>query len=429
MESQDNNEQVIGQENHMNEPSSLPLSDQNRIDERFIDDTNLVTQRNVIQQDLTLLDNRWIKFLSQASLRNFYTEMNAKPFMEREVIPGTITFLTFAKQLKDSQIEKSFDEIRKRGTTYLFTSTVGANLSEWSIWIYSIKDEAYTDLYSQWTSPLALDIPSLFQRQIMSGEHTPEEQRSFIDQNQTDPVQIKYSAETTEPSIHESGMDETAHVYTAINEHTSNSEILDESLFIESRQPSPYQPSHEISDNNDTSGSILVHSRARNHSLAKIHETVRIPVIFTDLYLNLLNKLHNEYQSLLKTYKTVTKIQGFNDDNNLKVFKMLLIYARSTQPPFRQSKRRPDRPVLHLELFFDQLISEDRIIRDVRIELKHYIEGTVLNADRYSAIINNALQVRLKLFKAQGVQAASEDPEINEVTTVTESGSKTIVKW
>jgi len=375
--------------------SSLSLSNSLRIDERPIAVQNRIDN---------IYDHKWIKFHSQSDLRRFYVEINSRPIIEREITPGTITPLIFARQLRDLQIEESFNEVKRSGTTYLLTGTTGARLSEWSNWIYSIREEAYTDLYNQRQPQLEYENENLSQHHQMQREQTPDDQRSFVDNNHIDPVIIKYTIETTEPSIHENGMDDTAHTYSPANENRTEDEQSEENLFIESRLPSPTQSTYEISNNYDTSGSLLVHSRARNFSLAKLHETVKLPVIFTDLFLNLLNRLHNEYQSLLKTFKSITKFERFNDDDNLRVFKMLLLYARSTQPPFRYSTHKIDTPVLHLELFFDPLISEDRIIHDVRFDLKYYIENTILNADRYSAFINNVLNVRLKLFKIQGIQ-------------------------
>jgi len=383
------------QDNNENSLISLSLSNSLRIDERII-----------VIPDHTddIHDHKWIKFHSQSSLRQFYVEINSRPIIEREITPGTITPLIFAKQLRDSQIEESFDEIKRNGITYLLTSTVGARLSEWSNWIYTVREEAYTDLFNQGQPQPEYESQNLSQHHRMLREHTPDDQTSFVNNNHIDPVKIKYTIETTEPSIHENGMDDTAHTYPLVDENQPSDEQSEESLFIESRLPSPIQSTYEISNNYDTSGSLLVHSRARNSSLAKLHETVKLPVIFTDLFLNLLNRLHNEYQSLLKTFKSITKFERFNDDDNLRAFKMLLLYARSIQPPFRYATYKIDTPVLHLELFFDPLISEDRIIHDVRFDLKYYIENTILNADRYSAFINNVLNVRLKLFKIQGIQ-------------------------
>lgn len=390
--------------NEQEQSSSLSLSNPQRIDERFITAANHINVTEIVDNDQLIHDYKWIKFQKESSLRRFYRQANSQVIIERETIPGTITPLLFAKQLRDSQFEKSFREVKATGTTYLYTSTVGSKLSDWSTWIYAIREESYTDLYNQHEHSSDHWINLSLRESKISREHTPDDQRSFIDNNQTDPVQIKYTPEIDEPNNHETRIDNPNYVYTFQDKEHSDDEQSSGSLFIDSRLPSPTQPNHGISDNYDTPGSILVHSRARNISLARIHDAVKLPVVFTDLYLNLLNKLHNEYHSLLKTFNSIVKFDRFNDDDNLRVFKMLMLYARSMQPPFRFSMREPDTPVLHLELFFDPLISESRIIHEVRFDLKHYREDTLLNADRYSAFINNVLNVRLKLFSIQGIK-------------------------
>lgn len=350
------------------------------------------------------INHEWTHFHDVISLQNFYTQLNSEVILERDIIPGTITFLMFAKQLKDAQFETSISEILRSGSTKLYNLTLGQRFKEWSSWIYEIKYVKYSDLHHPNYIITNGEHKQEFSRKQNDREITPEEQRQFIENNLTDPVKIKSSIPTKERSIHEENSDQESTILHSNYEDEAIDETSINELYIDDRMPSPvYSNYRSAGYYADTPGSIQMHERSREVNLSKLHQTVQIPAIFSDLYLNLLNTLYNEYVNLSKTFNSVTRLDDFGDDEDLKVFKVLLIYARSTQPPFRQPSNH-NVPVLHLELFFNSLISKDKIIKDVRIYLKHYIQDEQLNADRYSAIIQNAFSTRNKLFQSQGIR-------------------------
>jgi len=340
------------------------------------------------------------------TLNGIYTLAQKKIKPERGTQPGTTTVLQFAKQIRDSQFEKIQQDLKAHGVCHVYAGSVGCFPPRWVNWIHLASEESDCDIFSEYNRrrhSISRDLtPSGLQHSTVSSPPLSAiiQPASLSDTNEQIPATENRLIEHLDQLCIKS-------IDTDDLEVLKGSEDLDGELFEDS--PNYGDNLHYLQDQTwfQSSTALRLHRHSSDADLSLLHTKLNILVTFSDLFLNLVNTICMEFQRLSEASLLITGLTKPQDTKYLRAYKVLLLYVRSSQPPFEAKDPTPDFPVLHLELFFSTLISNDRIIRDPKIPLRHYIEGTQLNIDRYSALISGVFALKTELFKAQGIVTKS----------------------
>lgn len=330
---------------------------------------------------------------------------------ERGSQPGVTTPLQFAKQIRDHHFEIAQQDYKHNGVCHIYAGTVGCFPPKWVQWINSVATESDHDIWSeisQHENPTSGDLtPNGLHRSTMSSPPLSAIVRPAhqSDDLETSPQLEERLLEHLDPlSIRSIGLSDL--------DILNGMEDLSLELFEETP---PNMDSLNLGQDRiwfSPSTPLRLHRHSTSFELSSLHTKLSLLVTFSDLFLNLVNTLCMEFQTLSEYALLIQGLIRPTDTKYLRAYKVLLLYVRSSQPPFKVRDEIKDFPVLHLELFFTTLVSSGRIIKDPKIPLKHYIGGAQLNIDRYSALISEAYILKTELFKTQGIVTRSSPSPI-----------------
>lgn len=368
-----------------------------------IDDTRIIDEREITEQEIERLQAISIsgqlepkqypnyRLTNVQHFKTLYSQINVGQHIESGVKPGEITALTFATQIRNIHLEAVLETLKRGQPTTIYSGTIGYPTGNWQKWIKTVRDEQFSDIFESFNQWQSTDP--------ITREHTPVGFKDYIKQKDSITVGIT----TSQPAWSTFNSTFSPETIDVPQEHSSQVEEDDEStLFLNTTsEASSILPSLTGEDENSD---LVMHSRIMDHSLKQLHSVLQLNVVFTDLYLNTIHILCEEYSKLLEQGNKLTRLFKPGDHEVLIVYRMLRMFAMSSQPPFNAKALKLWRPVLHLELFFTNLISpEETKIKDPIIQLKYYTEGKTLTADRYAVMSRDLFKVRDSLYNTHGV--------------------------
>jgi len=327
---------------------------------------------------------------------------------EPNVKPGTITALMFAMQLKKSQFLIATQELKSTGQTKVYSATVACRHQDWIPWITEIQSESEWFKHPDDT------------RLHMSRETTPDIILEFRQEqdfkhgivspdNMVNSDLLKQGSQNLENLL---DIGRTRQISRS-DFSKSDAKTLAPNPFLQEEQ---FVEMHDLTEVlSQTSDGIKLHSRLVTPYLSEIHHNTGIPIVFTDLYLNLINQMYNEWKSLARQAENIERLCTAFDSTSLKAYKMLLIYVRSTQPPFYKREPTDSTPVLHLELFYHILITQEREVRRIKVAMKHLEMYSHLYPGRYAKIIESLTEEKDRFFDMQQV-GRSLTPRANRLS-------------
>jgi len=334
------------------------------------------------------------------TFNGIYALAQGKIKAERRTQPGIVSTIMYAKQLRDLYLLLAQENLKAKGFCHIYAGTVGCFAQNWTPWINSIKYEPDYNLWSdqQTSSP--------------SRDRTPD--GLSLSTTVSPPLSVVIQPAITSANENDDGSHEIALIQSLGNlriHHVKEDElqtlqgvtdINDDPFINDTPSQLEYVPwsSYEVFEQ---SPALRLHRHTMNTDFSTIHNKLGLSVTFSDLFLNLVNTLCYEFEQMSIISIGIGQLTSPSDSKFLRAYKVLLIHVRSSQPPFKIQDDIQDVPVLHLELFFDALIRDDRIMSEPKIPLRHYSDKEQLNIDRYAALINEAYKVKNELFKTQGI--------------------------
>lgn len=316
--------------------------------------------------------------------------------IEKGLKPGQVSALTFAKQVRTQQFEDAHTRLTKNKVAYLYAGTVAAKPDSWVPWIRGICNE-----FNNWVSKSDHDYLAREESPMQVTEYR--ENQEFR-QGMISPPEITIPQSLT-TQTYMPGTHVVRATLSSMNPQP-NSPLRTTNPFIQDDEGDEYDERTEVLS--AKSDQMRIHSRSTDYQLSPIHKRLNLKVVFTDLHLNLLNAIHNEYESLVSTSSNITGLTLERDTNTERAFKLLKLFARSTQPPFKVDETSATLPAIHLEFFHHALISNSGTIRSVQYALKHYTKGEILTPLRYEYFISSVSKERAMIYQLQGVGGNSQ---------------------
>jgi hypothetical protein len=355
-------------------------------------------QLNQIGTNPTSADTgNWKTLSHERDLVSSFLSLGRPTLNEDNIYPGELTALTLAKQLRNISFSSFRSELARDNEVQLFLPTLGTPLEQWENKIIGISNIRYSSIFVPPTNvPQSQDSPSFQNWSTL--------QTLALD---TTPVTVRISQAENQPTPH---LSVNRMIETDWNDnHHLNFDALFKRTSVErppQRLPLCIEPSPQIMD-----APIQVHSRLIDTKLRELHVQLKLEVTFSDLFLNLVNRLCWEFKTLLSEFHYVSRLFEIDDDDYIKVFKLLKLYAMSLQPPFTISDRYKTTPIVHLELFFYPLTLEDGKIQNQSFYLKHCSPGTELTPDRFTMIAYEYFRTNAEFQTRTNVVRDLEPPE------------------
>jgi hypothetical protein len=364
--------------------SSYTLDDPRLIDERQITDLEISRIQAISSSDQSIPEEYGnYRLTTVDQFKRLFEIIQNRPSSESGVKPGELTALTFATQLRTSHLEVVLKNLERGNQQTVYSGTIGYPIQNWQRWITTIRNDNFSDIYDGFRSSLATDP--------IDRESTPTGFSEYIKIDDTVQVNIHRTLSSHRPEI--------TPILTELEipmDFQSSRNYEDDTLFLDtSSRVSSILPSLSAGQDDDE---LLMHSRIVDQELRQLHSDLSLNVTFTDLYLNTIHILCNEFSILLAQGRKITRLSNQEDSNEIIVFRMLRIFAMSSQPPFDTKVIKVWRPALHLELFFSNLINPEKQIQDPKIRLKYYTEGETLTTDRYAMMSKNFFKVKEDLY-------------------------------
>jgi len=144
-----------------------------------------------------------------------------------------------------------------------------------------------------------------------------------------------------------------------------------------------------------------VHYRFTSPILQQIHIQCSLPIVYTDILLNLLNQFCIEFEFMVSEANKIAELRSNDHSDFRKAFVILNTYVLCLQPPFVLAGSDDRNPILHLRCFFSALIKGTGIVDDLPVNLPLLRRGDQLNITSYAAMIEAIYQARDDLCKEQ----------------------------
>jgi len=369
-----------------NTESSYSINDNRIIDERGITDYEIQRLQNIaISDQLTPEQYGNYRVINYNDFNRLFNELQINPLPESGVKPGETTALSFATQLRNFHLEAVLHNVNRGNSCTIYSGTIGFPIRNWQRWIMTIKEIHFSDIY-EGTTTWRNDDP-------LSREKTPTGFADYL--RHKDPISVEVSQPRLSwyPSSH-SFQPQT--IEPPSSNESENEELENDELFLRtSSRITSVLPS--LSGDEDRSD-LLMHSHIIDQELRKLHSNLHLEVIFTDLYFNTIFILCHEYTKLLEAGNKLTRLSQPGEYKELIVFKMLKLFAMSSQPPFSTKAINTWRPTLHLELFFSNLLDSREVLKAPVIQLKYYKEGETLTPERYAEIARELFKTKDRLY-------------------------------
>jgi len=254
----------------------------------------------------------------------------------------------------------------------------------------TIKDERFSDIYDSFKTSYPHDP--------IERERTPTGFNDYLKLNTSVPVSISTNTISWRSDIQSFSPPTIEPARLQLSEEDEN----DDPLFLKTKSGTTSVALSESAEQQNSE--LMMHHRIIDQELKPLHSDLGLNVIFADLYLNAIHILCSEYTELFNLSTRLTRLSEPGEDRSLTVYKMLRLFAMSSQPPFNTKSIERWRPTLHLELFFVNLLDPQERIRAPRIRLKYYTEGETLSADRYAVMATTFFQVKKESYDNCGIQ-------------------------
>lgn len=348
-----------------------------------------------IPRDAHSTSLQYSEVLSREQLSTMFRIATLTQNIEVPSRPGAITFLGFAHNIRLTTFSKLQNQLERSLSPLILLNTTAKAYMHWSIYIESFKHEPEPDL---WRDPSQNLQPEDY-LDLTLQEPVANEPHSFPTAH-AEPDWTEPLPESTDPQELINTYPGTVRFHHDFVNHTPFYTHVPTHWNFERYRPLGWiNPSSDVSSLSKTS--TRVHFRFFESSLNEIHNNCAIPVVYTDLLLNLLNQMCIEFEHLVRQYDRIDDVSKVDVSDFRKAYIMLLVYTYSSQPPFKLEGISDREPALHLSLFFEALIKHDRIIDKIVFRLPYLRVKETLSVDRYAAVIEAVYIMRDQLRDAQ----------------------------